>query len=118
MSKRTKYNRSRSEYNNCNSEGSQLIVLGAIISSIIYQEVQNDDDLNTIGNLLISIGSNLVLGVGQRAACDSNLTKTNNENITLDPGTNIPSRSQSNSFNKMKKSKKRKKVKKSKTKIE
>ena len=118
MSKRTKYNGFRSEYNNCNSEGSQLIVLSAIISAIIYQEVQNDDDLSTIGNLLISIGSNLVLGVGQRAACDSNLTKTNNENITLDPGTNIPSRSQNNNCNKMKKSKKRKKVKKSKTKIE
>ena len=111
MSKRTKYNRSRSEYNNCNSEGSQLIVLAAIISAIIYQEVRNDDDLNTIGNLLISIGSNLVLGVSQRAACDNNLNKTNNENITLDPGASIPSRSQSNSCNKIRKSKKRKKVK-------
>ena len=111
MSKQTKYNKSRSEYNICNSEGSQLIVLAAIISAIIYQEVRNDDDLNTIGNLLISIGSNLVLGVSQRAACDNNLNKTNNENITLDPGASIPSRSQSNSCNKIRKSKKRKKVK-------
>ena len=108
MSKRTKYNRFRSEYNNCNSEGNQLIALGAIISAIIYQEVQNDDDLNTIGNLLIAIGSNLVLGVGQRSACDSNLNKTNNENIPTDTGTNTPSRSQNNSCNKMKKVKKKK----------
>lgn len=107
MYKRTKYNRS----NNCDSQGSQLIALGAIISAIIYEEVQNDDDLNTIGNLFIAIGSNLVLGVGQRSACDSNLNKTNNENIPSEPGTNIPSRSQNNSCNKMRKVKKRKKVK-------
>ena len=118
MSKQTKYNKSRSEYNICNSEGSQLIVLGAIISSIIYQEVQNDDDLNTIGNLLIAIGSNLVLGVGQRAACDSNLNKANNENVPSEPDTNIPSRSQSNSSNKNKKVKKRKKLKEPRTQIE
>ena len=42
MYKQTKYNRSHIEYNNCNSEGSHLIAFGAIISAIIYEEVQNN----------------------------------------------------------------------------
>ena len=46
----------------------------------------------------MAIGSNLVLGVGQRSACDSNFNKTNNKNIPSEPGTNTLIRSQQNSF--------------------
>lgn len=119
MHRRIKFNRSYSEYNNCNLQGDQLIVLGAIISAIIYQEIQDDDELNTIGNLLIAIGSNIVLGVGQRSVCNSNLNKNNitdnstNQDIPIVPDTNLPLRSRgNNNYNKVKKVKKTKKVKK------
>ncbi|MEG1131290.1 MAG: hypothetical protein RSD77_03145 [Romboutsia sp.] len=119
MYRRIKFDRSYSEDNNCNLQGDQLIVLGAIISAIIYQEIQDDDELNTIGNLLIAIGSNIVLGVGQRSVCNSNLNKNNvtdnqtNQDIPLVPDTNLPLRSKgNNSYNKVKKVKKTKKVKK------
>ena len=88
------------------------IILGAIISAIIYQEIQNDDDLNTIGNLLIAIGSNLVLGVGQRSSCNNNLNQnnlddnSNNQDIPLVPDTNLILQSKGNNNNKKKKMKK------------
>ncbi|MGL5642080.1 MAG: hypothetical protein ACRDDM_07420 [Paraclostridium sp.] len=119
MYRRIKFDRSYSEDNNCNLQGDQLIVLGAIISAIIYQEIQNDDELNTIGNLLIAICSNIVLGVGQRSVCNSNLNKNNvtdnptNQDIPIVPDTNLTLRSKgNNSYNKVKKVKKRKKSKK------
>ena len=119
MYRKTKFNRSYNGYNNCNSQGDQLIVLGAIISAIICEEIQNDDDLNTIGNLLIAIGSNLVLGVGQRSACNNNLDEnnlennSNNQDIPLVDDTNLSSQSQrSNNNKKIKKVKKVKKIKK------
>lgn len=113
MYRRSKFDRSSSESNNCNLEGDQLIVLGSIISAIICQEIQNDDELNTIGNLLIAIGSNIVLGVGQRSVCNSNLNKNNitdnqtNQDIPVVPDTNLPLRSKgNNSYKKVKKVKK------------
>ena len=116
---RSKSNRPYNEYNNCNSQGDKLIILGAIISAIIYQEIQNDDDLNTIGNLLIAIGSNLVLGVGQRSSCNNNLNQnnlndnSNNQDIPLVDDTNLSLQSQRSSNNKkIKKVKKVKKIKK------
>ncbi len=122
MYRRIKSNRSYNEYNNCNSQGNQIIILGAIISAIIYQEIQNDDELNTIGNLFIAIGSNIVVGVSQRSACNNNLNKnnitdnSNNQDIPIVPDTNLPLRLQGN--NKMKKVKKIKKVRKKQKKIE
>ncbi|MCC3866796.1 hypothetical protein [Terrisporobacter mayombei] len=116
MYRRVKSNRSNNEYNNCNSQGDQLIVLAAIISSIIYQEIQDDDELNTVGNLFVAIGSNILLGVGQRSVCTSDLNKNNttenqdDQNLPTLPNTNVPLRSKGN--NKMKKGKKVKKVKK------
>ena len=121
MHRRVKSSRSNNEHNNCNAQGDQIIVLGAIISALIYQEIQNDDELNTIGNLFIAVGSNIVLGVSQRVACNNALDKinnpdtSNNENYTTDTSDDgiIPSRSQrSNNSNKIKRVKKTKKVKK------
>jgi len=119
MYRRAESNKSYDKYNNCNSQGNQLIVLGAIISAIIYQEIQDDDELNTIGNLLIAIGSNIVVGVSQRSACHSNLNKnnitdtSNDQDIPIVRDTNLPLRSKgSNNYNKMKKVKKIKKIKK------
>lgn len=109
MHRRVKSSRSYNEYNNCNSQGNQIIILGAIISAIIYQEIQNDDDLNTIGNLFIAIGSNIVVGVSQRSACTNNINKNNstdnldNQNTTL---------GRNNNYNRSKKIKKIKKIKK------
>ncbi|WP_270505610.1 hypothetical protein [Paraclostridium sordellii] len=120
MHRRVKSSRSDNEHNNCNAQGDQIIVLGAIISALIYQEVQDDDALNTIGNLFIAVGSNIVLGVSQRVYCNNSLDKintqdnSNNENYTTDTSNEgiIPSRSQRNSnSNKIKKVKRIKKVK-------
>lgn len=111
MYRRMKSHNSSNEYNNCNSQGNQIIVLGAIISAIIYQEIQDDDELNTIGNLFVAVGGNILVGVAQRSACSkSNTTDNANNENTSASNTNLPVRSQRN--NKMKKVKKTKKMKK------
>lgn len=121
MHRRVKSIRSDNEQNFCNAQGDQIIVLGAIISALIYQEVQNDDELNTLGNLFIAVGSNIVLGASQRVYCNNTLAQinspnnSNNENETVDDSNDglIPSRSQrNNNPNKIKRVKKTKKVKK------
>ena len=105
MYRKTKFNGSYNQYNNCNSQGDQLIVLGAIISAIVCQEIQDDDELNTIGNLLIAIGSNIVLAAGQRATCNNNFDKNNitdnssNQDIPLVPDTNLILQSKGNNNN-------------------
>ena len=122
MYRKSKFNGSYNQYNNCNSQGDQLIVLGAIISAIVCQEIQDDDELNTIGNLLIAIGSNIVLAAGQRATCNNNLNKNNvtnnssNQDIPLVPDTNLTLQSKGNNKDNKNKKKKMKKVRKRKSK--
>ena len=114
---RRKSNSTYNKYNNCNSQGDKLIVLSAIISTIISQEIKSDDELNVIGNLLIAIGSNLALGAAQRSSCNNNIDENNttdninNQDITLVDDNISTLRSQENNKRKIKKVKIRKRLK-------
>lgn len=53
----------------CNNIANQYVVLVAIFSSIIAQEIENDEDLGILGSFLVAVGEELALASEMRIAC-------------------------------------------------
>ncbi|NCB73252.1 MAG: hypothetical protein EOM51_00695 [Clostridia bacterium] len=49
--------------------GEELTLAASTIAIAIAKEVEDNNDLNVLANLVISIGSNLAMIASQRAAC-------------------------------------------------
>lgn len=69
MSKNKNLYRPGNIESHCNSLANQYLLLSAIFAAIITQEIENDDDLNVLGNFLIALGSDLTLTSATRSTC-------------------------------------------------
>lgn len=65
---------------NCNSEGNQLVLLAAMISFILSNDL-NSSQQNVLGTFLQSVGQNLELISIMSAKCESSKESVNGANI-------------------------------------
>ena len=61
--------RKRICYNNCNAYANQYIFLVSIFTSIISEEIEDDEDLVILGSFLVALGEEISLASEIRISC-------------------------------------------------
>lgn len=56
-------------YNNCNAYANQYIFLVSIFTSIISEEIEDDEDLGILGSFLVALGEEISLASEIRISC-------------------------------------------------
>ncbi|MEF9992520.1 MAG: hypothetical protein RRZ84_02645 [Romboutsia sp.] len=63
--------------NTCNSQANSYVILSAIFTAIISEEIQNDDDLGMLGTFLQTLGQDISLVSQSRIICKQRIKNGN-----------------------------------------
>ena len=77
MPKRRSLSRNCSVDSYCNDMANSYLVLVSIISVLISQEIENDEDLGILGSFLVALGEELALASELRIACKEKFNEEN-----------------------------------------